>query len=92
MPSKLVDPEADEVLYVLAGAGEQMVDDADTFPVGAGQAIWIPKGSFHSTRNTGWEPLSLLAIYSPAGEEEALTGLPDYREIPAGEAPPLRRA
>jgi oxalate decarboxylase/phosphoglucose isomerase-like protein (cupin superfamily) len=47
-------PDADEVLYVLAGEGEQ-------------------------------------AIYAPAGAEAALTGLPDYREIPAGEAPSLRR-
>ena len=82
-------PDADEVLYVLAGAGDQMVDDGEPFPVRPGQAIWIPKGQFHSTVNTGWEPLSLLAIYAPAGAEQALKGLPDYREIPAGAAPPL---
>ena len=47
-------PDADEILYVLAGAGDQMVDDSATFPVRPGQAIWIPKGAFHSTVNTGW--------------------------------------
>ena len=65
-------PDADEILYVLAGTGEQMVDDGAPFPVGAGQAVWIPKAAFHSTVNTGWEPLALLAIYAPAGAEQAL--------------------
>jgi oxalate decarboxylase/phosphoglucose isomerase-like protein (cupin superfamily) len=84
-------PDADEVLYILAGEGSQMVDDEEPFPVRAGQAVWIPTNAFHSTMNTGWEPLSLLAIYAPAGAEQALKGLPDYREIPAGEAPGLAR-
>ena len=85
-------PDSDEILYILAGTGEQMVDDRETFPVSAGQAVWIPKGAFHSTVNTGWEPMAILAIYAPAGAEQALKGLPDYREVPAGEAPALRRA
>jgi oxalate decarboxylase/phosphoglucose isomerase-like protein (cupin superfamily) len=84
-------PDADEILYVLAGEGEQMVDDAQTFGVRPGHTVWIPKGAFHSTRNTSWEPLALLAIYAPAGAEEALKTLPDYREVAAGDAPPLIR-
>jgi oxalate decarboxylase/phosphoglucose isomerase-like protein (cupin superfamily) len=82
-------PDADEILYVLAGTGDQMVDDHQTFAVHAGHTVWIPKGAFHSTLNTGWEPLVLLAVYAPGGAEEVLKTLPDYREIPAGEAPPL---
>ncbi len=84
-------PDADEILYILSGEGEQMVDDAQTFPVRAGQAVWIPKEAFHSTMNTGWDPLILLAIYAPAGAEQVLKTLPDYRELPAGEAPGLVR-
>jgi oxalate decarboxylase/phosphoglucose isomerase-like protein (cupin superfamily) len=84
-------PDSDEILYILSGQGEQMVDDSQTFPVSAGQAVWIPKGQFHSTVNTGWEPLTLLAVYAPAGAEQALTGLPDYRELSPGEAPGLAR-
>ena len=84
-------PDADEILYILSGEGEQMVDDAQTFPVRAGQAVWIPKEAFHSTINRGWEPLTLLAIYAPAGAEQVLKTLPDYRELPAGEAPGLTR-
>lgn len=85
-------PDADEILYILGGTGEQMVDDGEPFAVAAGQAVFIPKGAFHSTVNTGWEPLSLLAIYAPAGAEEALKGLPDYREVPGGSPPQLVRA
>ncbi len=84
-------PDADEILYVLAGAGDQMVDDTDPFPVRPGQAIWVPRGAFHSTLNTGWEPMVLLAVYAPAGAEEVLKELPDYREVPAGEAPAIGR-
>ena len=84
-------PDADEILYVLAGSGDQMVDDGQPFPVTAGQAIFIPKGAFHSTVNTGWEPMTILAIYAPAGAEQALKGLPDYREVPPGEPPALAR-
>jgi oxalate decarboxylase/phosphoglucose isomerase-like protein (cupin superfamily) len=85
-------PDADEILYVLAGAGDQMVDDGEPFPVRPGQAIWIPEGAFHSTVNTGWEPMVLLAIYAPAGAEQILKTLPDYVEVAAGSPPPLVRS
>ena len=84
-------PDADEILYVLAGTGEPMVDDTSTFAVSPGHTVWIPRAAFHSTQNTGWEPLVLLAIYAPGGAEEALKGLPDYRELAAGEPPALSR-
>ncbi|HEX8104213.1 MAG TPA: cupin domain-containing protein [Solirubrobacteraceae bacterium] len=84
-------PDSDEILHILAGTGEQMVDDGDPFPVAAGHTVFIPKGAFHSTVNTGWEPLTLLAIYAPAGAEAALAGLPDHREHAPGEAPGLAR-
>jgi oxalate decarboxylase/phosphoglucose isomerase-like protein (cupin superfamily) len=74
-------PDADEILYVLSGTGDQMVDDNNTFEVRAGHTVFIPKGAFHSTVNTGWEPMALLAIYAPGGAEEALKTLPDYRKM-----------
>ncbi len=85
-------PDSEEVLYVLSGVGEQMVADAEPFGVGAGDTIYVPTGVFHSTRNTGWEPMRLLAIYNPAGAEQALVGLPDFREEPAGTIPSWARA
>jgi oxalate decarboxylase/phosphoglucose isomerase-like protein (cupin superfamily) len=68
-----------------------MVDDSQTFPVGPGQAVFIPRGAFHSTVNTGWEPLVLLALYAPAGAEQVLKQLPDHREHAPGEPPALLR-
>jgi oxalate decarboxylase/phosphoglucose isomerase-like protein (cupin superfamily) len=84
-------PDADEILYVLSGSGEQMVDDTTTFDIRPGHTVWIPRQAFHSTLNTGWEPLVLLAVYAPGGAENALKGLPDYRELAPGEAPRLTR-
>ena len=84
--------ESEEVLYVLSGEGEQMVDDGEPFPVRAGDTIYVPVGVFHSTRNTGWEPMRLLALYNPAGAEKALQTLPDFREEPPGAIPTWARA
>ena len=84
-------PDAEEVLYVLSGEGEQMVDDGKPFPVRAGDTLYIPLGVYHSTLNTGWTPLRLLAIYNPGGPELALADLPDFREVPPGEPPTWTR-
>lgn len=80
-------PEAEEILYVLTGQGKQMVADGEPFDVRAGDVIYIPTGIFHSTLNTGWETMRLIALYNPGGAEQALRGLPDYRQVPPG-APP----
>jgi oxalate decarboxylase/phosphoglucose isomerase-like protein (cupin superfamily) len=85
-------PESEEVLYVLSGEGEQIVDDGEPFPIKPGDAIYVATGVFHSTRNAGWAPMRLLALYSPAGAEKALAGLPDFREEPAGATPTWARA
>jgi oxalate decarboxylase/phosphoglucose isomerase-like protein (cupin superfamily) len=77
-------PTAEEVLYVISGTGLQMLDDGEPFPVAAGDTIYVPQAMFHSTLNTGWEPLRLIALYNPGGEEKALLGLPDYTEVPPG--------
>ncbi len=85
-------PESEEILYVLSGAGEQMVADGEPFPVKPGDAIYVPTAVYHSTLNTGWEPMRLLALYNPAGAEKALATLPDFREEPAGSVPAWSRA
>lgn len=84
-------PDSEEILYILSGEGEQVLDDGAPFPVRAGDAIYVPTAVYHSTRNTGWEPLRILAIYNPGGPEQALAGLPDFKEIPAGQTPILTR-
>lgn len=85
-------PDAEEILYILSGEGQQVVDDGEPFPVRAGDVLYIPAGVFHSTVNTGWEPVRLIALYNPGGSELALAELPDYQQTPAGELLGLRRA
>ena len=85
-------PQSEEILYVLSGVGRQMVDDKPDFEVRAGDTIYIPTAIYHSTINTGWEPLVLLAIYNPGGAERDLKNLPDFKTVPVGKAPRLTRA
>jgi oxalate decarboxylase/phosphoglucose isomerase-like protein (cupin superfamily) len=68
-----------------------MVDDSATQKVRPGDTVFIPKGAFHSTINTSYEPMVILAIYAPAGAEDVLKTLPDFQEVAGGEAPPLAR-
>jgi oxalate decarboxylase/phosphoglucose isomerase-like protein (cupin superfamily) len=89
-------PGSEEVLYYISGEGEQMVEDGDGRPtwrhVKAGDMTYIPEGVFHGTENTGWEPMRLLAVYSPGGPEAILRQLPDCVLLPPGELPTsLRR-
>jgi oxalate decarboxylase/phosphoglucose isomerase-like protein (cupin superfamily) len=79
-------PESEEILYVLSGEGDQMLDDGgeNWFPVRPGDTIYVPTAMFHATINTGWQPMRLLAIYNPGGAERVLRDLPDFRE---GEGP-----
>ena len=84
-------PESEEILYVLSGEGEQMLDDGEPFQVKPGDTIYVPTGVFHSTRNTGWEPMRLLAFYNPGGPEKVLEGLPDFRQVAAGSLPDWTR-
>ena len=80
-------PGAEEIIFVIAGEGEQMVEDAAGRPVvakvGAGCTVYVPESRFHSTTNTGAEPMQLFVVYSPAGPEQALRDLPDFRLEPA---------
>lgn len=85
-------PESEEILYVLSGEGEQMLDDHEPFAVKPGDTIYVPTGLFHSTRNTGWEPMRLLALYNPGGPEKVLEGLPDFQQVGAGSVPDWTRS
>jgi oxalate decarboxylase/phosphoglucose isomerase-like protein (cupin superfamily) len=78
-------PTAEEILYVLSGEGEQMVSDQPPFKVKAGDTIYVPRAEYHSTLNTGWQTMRLLALYNPAGAEHALEGRPDFAELPPGQ-------
>lgn len=81
-------PGAEEIILVLSGTGQQMVEDAEGRPVvdevGPGCTIYVPESRFHATLNTGAGPMTLFVVYSPAGPERALRDLPDFRLLPPG--------
>ncbi|MBC8076947.1 MAG: cupin domain-containing protein [Chloroflexales bacterium] len=76
-------PGSEEIIFVMSGEGQQMVDDQPAVLVHAGACIYIPADIYHSTINTGWEPLRLLVVYSPAGPERLLREIPGCRITPA---------
>ena len=82
-------PGVEEILYVVSGHGKQMVDDgSETWKeITPGDLIHIPPDMFHATINTGWEPLKMVAIYSPPGPEAFLKTLPGCVVLPPGELP-----
>jgi oxalate decarboxylase/phosphoglucose isomerase-like protein (cupin superfamily) len=81
-------PGSEEIIYILKGQGEQMVEDEAGRPhsqtVRAGCTVFIPDSRFHSTLNTGTEEMQIFVVYAPAGPEELLKELPDFRLIAAG--------
>jgi oxalate decarboxylase/phosphoglucose isomerase-like protein (cupin superfamily) len=79
-------PGTEEILYVVAGYGTQTVLD-ETTALEPGMLVFIPEGVEHSTLNTGWEMLKLVAIYAPPGPEIALREMPECTVLPPGELP-----
>ncbi len=79
-------PGAEEIILVIAGRGQQMVEADDGTPITAevtpGTTIYIPESRYHATLNTGADPMTLFVVYSPAGPELALRDLPDFRILP----------
>ncbi|HEX5418056.1 MAG TPA: cupin domain-containing protein [Chloroflexota bacterium] len=82
-------PAVEEILYVVSGQGTQMVENEQGEPVRqtiiAGMLVHIPADVYHETINTGWEPLKLIAIYSPHGPEALLRAMPECRVVPPGQ-------
>ncbi len=88
-------PGSEEILFILSGEGEQMVEtdleerggEPRYFPVRAHSLVQIPASVYHQTVNTGTEPMFLLAVYSPCGPEQVIRALADHRERPKGPWP-----
>ena len=53
--------DMEEVYFIVSGRGK-MVIGKDEFPIKAGDALYVPFGEFHTTHNTGIEPLKLLWV------------------------------
>ena len=75
--------DADEVIYVIDGEAQQMLDDKPPVVVRKGASIYVPRGVYHGTVNTGDTLLRLIVVYAPAGEEKILRALPGVRIQPA---------
>lgn len=97
--SRHIHHDADQIIYVISGQGEHSAELPDgssvTEKIAAGSLIYIPKGNYHATCNTGWEPLRVLAVFSPPGPVRALrdvgdsggVGTAEMRVFAAGEIP-----
>ena len=57
-------PGAEEIIFVVSGEGEQMVEDPSGRPVvrkvRSGSTVYVPESRFHSTTNTGSESYASL--------------------------------
>jgi len=80
--SRHVHNDFEECIYVLAGEG---MTEADTgnYALKAGDAIVIPSGEKHATRNTGTDPLILLCFF-PTGDIRQGTAEPGVSSKGAG--------
>lgn len=91
--------DAEQIIYVISGHGTHTSELPDgtsvVEKVSAGSLIFIPKGVYHSTMNAGWEPMRVLAVFSPPSPVIALRELGDtggvgtaqLKIFPAGESP-----
>jgi quercetin dioxygenase-like cupin family protein len=52
--------EAEEVAYVLSGAGELRLEGAPAVPFAAGQGLHVPAGIWHAVANTGEEDVAMV--------------------------------
>ncbi len=73
---------------MISGEGTQTVGDGrgPAFAIKAGDAVYIPANTLHSTYNTTWRPLRLVVVYTPGGAETGLDQLPDARILEPGVA------
>ncbi|MCW8129056.1 MAG: cupin domain-containing protein [Planctomycetota bacterium] len=65
-------PNCEEVLYVVAGEIEHIVEGAPTVRMKAGEAILIPRNLKHQAINVGGVPAELLVAFSSAERETVI--------------------
>ena len=84
-------PDSEQIIFVVSGEAEMMIEHQEGQPstrtIRAGSVVHIPRGAYHSTFATGWEPVRILAVYSPPGPETAMRSSPEFRVLPAGTLP-----
>ena len=78
----------DEVIHVLDGHSEFWLDGA-TRRLGAGEAIFLPRGIPHTFRVAGRTPARLLAVLTPGGFEGFFAEVAALDPARAADAPAL---
>lgn len=58
----------EEVLVFLAGHGELLISENDSFQVGKGKVSYIPPNTGHDVKNIGTEPLVYIYCVAPVAE------------------------
>ncbi len=64
-------PNADEILFIHGGSGEAILAGRRA-TVSSGATIYMPRNTVVSLRNSGREPLRIVAIFSQPGYEDYL--------------------
>jgi mannose-6-phosphate isomerase-like protein (cupin superfamily) len=57
--------QIEEIYYIVSGRGLMTVGD-ETREVGAGDAVYIPRGNRHTLKNTGADPIKVVLVCGPA--------------------------
>jgi quercetin dioxygenase-like cupin family protein len=66
-------PGVEEILFVVAGAGELTVG-SETVPFEGEEALYIPESQPHAVKFTGSDKALLVQIFAPAGPEDRYRG------------------
>jgi len=75
-------PHSDEILFIHGGTGLASLAGRET-AVKTGATIYMPRDTVVGLRNTGTEPLRIVAIFSQPGYEEYLREI----SVPDGQTP-----
>jgi quercetin dioxygenase-like cupin family protein len=83
-----VNPSAEEVLYVVAGSGECLID-GNAYPLSAGVGVHIPAGCAHSIENHGPGAMQIVGVTCP--EDDGTHIVTGYQPTGASNAVAPRR-
>lgn len=78
----------DELFYIVEGE-VSFTAHAETRTVGAGESIFVARGTPHSYRNVGSVPARMVAVYTPSGMEGWFREVCTPVEDPTADPPPV---
>ena len=60
---------AEDELFVITAGSVTFTAGGETRAVGAGESVFVPRGTAHSYTTDGPDPARMIAVYTPAGME-----------------------